>query len=270
MELPFALDQATTLTGADGNYKIELSDRWQLWGPSGGYLSAIALRAAGDISALERPVSFYCHFLKSPKFAEVTVNASFERAGKRAESISVTMEQDGETVLTALVRTASESSGHTHDVTSMPTDIPPSDAEPFRYTGPGSEHYTYWDHFERRPVVTISSTTSREPLSREWIRSLPTAKFEDPFIDAARPLMMLDTLGYLAARQKYPDASLVAPNLDTSAWFHDISAQTDWLLLEHTNPVSNDGVMFVSGNVWSEDGKLVASGSAQLLQLERG
>lgn len=264
------LDQATALTGSDGTYEIELSDRWQLWGPSGGYLSAIALRAAGDISALERPAAFYCHFLKSPKFEHATVTASFVRSGKRAESIAVSIEQAGETVLTALVRTVGETSGHNHDVSARPTDKRPDETEPFRYTGPGSERFTYWDHFERRPARPVSNTTSREPVSHEWVRSTPTARFDDPFIDAARPLMMLDTFGYLAARQKYTEHTLFAPNLDTSAWFHDIAAQTDWLFLEHTNPVSRDGVMFVDGNVWSEDGKLVASGSAQLLQIERG
>ncbi|MGB0871665.1 MAG: thioesterase family protein [Solirubrobacterales bacterium] len=264
-----SLDAATSLAGDDGNFEIELSDRWQLWGPSGGYLSAIALRAAGELSELSRPVSFYCHFLKSPKFASAQVTAAFERAGKRSESISVQIMQGGEIVLTALVRTSGDTTGHSHDVTSLPTDKMPDDVEPFRFSGPGSEMFTFWDHVERRPVLKISNSTSRDPICREWFRFHPTAKFKDPFLDAARPLMMLDTFGYRAARQKYPDHTLFAPNLDTSAWFHDIEAQTDWMLIEHTNPVARDGVMFVDGRVWSESGKLVAGGSAQLLQLER-
>lgn len=264
---PVPLDQATALEGADGFYEINLDDRWQLWGPSGGYLSAIALRAAGAISQLPKPSAFYCHFLKSPRFDAVEVKASFERAGRRAESISVSIEQDGDQVLTALIRTTADGSGHTHDLSEMPPAQAPNELEPFRYSGPRSELFTYWNNFERRPAITVSGRTSRDPVSREWVRSIPKARFDDPFIDAARPLLMLDTFGYLAARQKYTDNDLVAPNLDTSVWFHDIGAQTDWLLLEHTNPVSKDGVMFVSGNVWSEDGKLVSSGSAQLLQL---
>ncbi|MGB0889873.1 MAG: thioesterase family protein, partial [Solirubrobacterales bacterium] len=172
-------------------------------------------------------------------------------------------------VLTALVRTSGDTTGHSHDVTSLPTDKMPDDVEPFRFSGPGSEMFTFWDHVERRPVLKISNSTSRDPICREWFRFHPTAKFKDPFLDAARPLMMLDTFGYRAARQKYPDHTLFAPNLDTSAWFHDIEAQTDWMLIEHTNPVARDGVMFVDGRVWSESGKLVAGGSAQLLQLER-
>lgn len=266
---PIDLDVATALRGEDGSFEIELSDRWQLWGPSGGYLSAIALRAAGEITELTRPVSYYCHFLKSPRFDVVQVEATFERPGKRAESIAVTISQDGEPMLKALVRTAAQSTGFTHDDVQIPTTTLPEEIEPYRYTGPGSDDYTYWNNFERRPVLPVARNDSQRPISREWVRSLPTARFEDPFLDAARPLMMLDTFGYLAARQKYTDGPLFAPNLDTSAWFHDIGAQTDWLLIEHANPIARDGVMFVDGKVWSEDGVLVASGCAHLMQLNR-
>lgn len=265
---PVDLASATQLSGSDGNFQIELSDRWRLWGPSGGYMSAIALRAAGEISNLTRPVSYYCHFLKSPAFDEVQVEAVFERAGRLSESISITFSQNGEPVLKALVRTAADSTGHTHDDAQIPTSTLPDEIEPFRYSGPGSDEFTYWNQFERRPVLPIARKESLRPISREWVRSLPIASFDDPFLDAARPLMMLDTFGYLAARQKYTDGPLFAPNLDTSAWFHDIGAQTDWLLIEHANPIARDGVMFVDGKVWSEDGVLVASGSAHLLQIK--
>lgn len=260
------LKSATELSGAGGSYAIDLSDRWRLWGPSSGYLSAIALRAAGEISRLAHPVSFYCHFLKSPQFDTVEVIAEIERAGRRSESISVTMRQDGQPVMKALVRTASESTGHSHHIASIPTTDRPDELKPFRYGGPRSSEYTYWDHFERRlPQLTMDSDAAKPRV--EWIRSTPIASFENPFIDAARPLMMLDTFGYLGALENYADGPLLAPNLDTSAWFHDISAQTDWLLIEHANPVARDGILFVDGNVWSEDGVLVASGSAQLVQL---
>jgi len=39
------LDHDTTPSGADGRYTIVLSGDWRIWGPNGGYLAAIALRA---------------------------------------------------------------------------------------------------------------------------------------------------------------------------------------------------------------------------------
>ena len=43
----------------------------EIWGPSGGYLAALALRAAGLCAEIPRPASYYCHFLASPEFDEV-------------------------------------------------------------------------------------------------------------------------------------------------------------------------------------------------------
>ncbi len=36
----------TRVEGEKGRYKATLSRAWELWGPSGGYVAAIALRAA--------------------------------------------------------------------------------------------------------------------------------------------------------------------------------------------------------------------------------
>ena len=48
-----------------GRYHARLSKDWEIWGPNGGYLAAIALRAAGVLAQIRQPASFYCHFLSS-------------------------------------------------------------------------------------------------------------------------------------------------------------------------------------------------------------
>ncbi len=60
------LEQATRVEGDAGRYHARLSDEWEIWGPNGGYLAAIALRAAGELAEIRQPASFYCHFLSSP------------------------------------------------------------------------------------------------------------------------------------------------------------------------------------------------------------
>ena len=44
---------------------------WEIWGPCGGYVAAIALRAAGAESPFARPASFFCHYLSVADFAPV-------------------------------------------------------------------------------------------------------------------------------------------------------------------------------------------------------
>lgn len=264
---PIDLDVATALTGGDGTFEIELTDDWQLWGPSGGYLSAIALRAAGEVAALDRPASYYCHFVRPPKFGGVQVSAQLVRPGRRAESIRVEILQDGKLMLFALVRTTATTGGFDHQFGDAPDAPPPADLPEFRWDGDGADAYTYWNNFERRAISGPWGRADDPPVQREWVRSIPVGRYENPFIDAARPLMALDTYGYIAANRKYFDERFISPNLDTSAWFHDIDAQSEWLMIDHSSPVARHGLIGVDGRVWSENGTLVASGAAQLIQL---
>ena len=57
-----------------GRYSATLSPEWAVWGPSGGYVAAIALRAAMAHSRLARPASFHCHFLALGEFGPVELS----------------------------------------------------------------------------------------------------------------------------------------------------------------------------------------------------
>lgn len=96
------LGDATRIEGADGHYTATLSDQWEIWGPNGGYLAAICLRAAGEVAKIGRPCSFYCHFLSSPAFGPVELEVAALKHGRRAESLSVSMTQEGE-IMRAIV-----------------------------------------------------------------------------------------------------------------------------------------------------------------------
>ena len=105
---------------------------------------------------------------------------------------------------------------------------------------------------------------------REWVRFEPVLRFDDPFVDAARPLILLDTFGWPAVWMKHRGAGFVAPNLDTAVWFHRSRSESEWLLIDHESPVAADGLIGVNGRVWDTDGSLVASGGAQLYSIPRG
>ena len=65
-----AAGAASRLTLADGS-EATLSADWEIWGPCGGYVAALALRAAGAESPFARPASFFCHYLSVAAFAPV-------------------------------------------------------------------------------------------------------------------------------------------------------------------------------------------------------
>jgi acyl-CoA thioesterase II len=263
------LDRATELEGDGERYSVRLSEAWEIWGPSGGYLAALALRAAGRCAEIPRPASFYCHFLRSPEFDEVELAVELLKRGRRSESLSVTMAQGGSPVLFALVRTAAEAPGYEHQIPSAPQVTPPEASKPYERTRDGKPIFKFWDNVSCRRPDRGPADDEDSPSIREWVRFEPTPCFEDPFVDAARPLILLDTFGWPAVYQRYRGVDYVAPNLDTSVWFHRLARTSEWLLVDHECPAAGDGLLGVSGRVWDEDGCLLASGGAQLCCIPR-
>lgn len=267
-----SLDLATRLEGEKGRYAAVLSEQWEIWGPSGGYLAAIALRAVGDVAQIAQPRSFYCHFLSSPAFGPVQIEVAPLKRGRRAESFSVTMAQDGKAVLHALVKTTADAPGYSHQHPHVPSVPPPEDLEVYEHTGtPDGRRFRFWENVERRPVAPGEMGEHHgelAPVLREWTRFRPLACFEDPFLDAARSLILLDTFGFPAAYQRYRSWEYLAPNLDTSLWLHCFNPKSEWLLVDHECTVAAHGLMAVSGRVWDIEGALLATGAAQLCCIE--
>ncbi|MCE7883273.1 MAG: hypothetical protein DYH08_05305 [Actinobacteria bacterium ATB1] len=66
----------TRLTGSSGRYTAEISRDWEIWGPYGGYMAALLLRAAGMHSSFDRPGTLSVHFLGSATFETATIEAT--------------------------------------------------------------------------------------------------------------------------------------------------------------------------------------------------
>ncbi len=263
------LDEATRVSSGKGDrLTAALSAAWEIWGPNGGYLAAVALRAAAVHAQIRQPASLYCHFLSSPAFDVVDLDVTVLRAGRRSESLAVHMSQGGKPVLHAMVRTAADGPGHEHQFALAP-DVPrPDELKTLdELIGTQARHFPFWDNVERCPVPQELPEPGGDPVVRDWARFRPTPCFDDPFLDAARSLILLDTYGYPASWQKYRDDQIGAPNLDTAAWFHRASPGCEWLLIEEECATADRGLLGVGGRVWDTDGRLLASGGAQLVCL---
>ncbi|HEY2056157.1 MAG TPA: thioesterase family protein [Solirubrobacterales bacterium] len=256
-----ALDAATAPVGADGRFRAELSRDWEIWGPNGGYVASLALRAAGEVAAIGRPASISCQFLRAPDFAPVEIEATVLHGGRRSEAIAVRIVQGGRLVSHAIVRTAAVAPGYELAHLRAPAVPGPGELRTV-----GDAPYPFWANVERRPVPHAGE----EATLREWTRFRPVPTFEDPFVDAARALILLDTYGWPAAYGEVGEGGdFVAPSLDINAWFHRPAAGAEWLLIDETCTVGADGLLAAQGHVWDEAGRLIASGGAQLCCLPR-
>lgn len=266
----FAVD--TRVAGDSGRYRAQISEDWKIWGPNGGYLAAIALRAVGREAAIPRPTSFAGHFVSVARFDEVELEVTPIRVGRRAESFRVSMTQGGKPVLEALVRTASEGPGLEHDITKMPQVPGPEGLKSAQQIAeergfPKRGGFPFWQNLESRILDPdqFGKNVATPPLHREWYRFRPRPTFNDPWTDAARALVLIDTLSWPAAAKPHkPDPPFTAPNLDVTAWFHTSASDEEWLLADSWSPVASRGLMGTLANVWSASGKLVATGGAQL------
>jgi len=260
------LQRDTEIEGAKGRYRATLSEDWAVWGPNGGYLAAIALRAAAAESRLPRPATFAAHYLAVAKFAPVDLEVTALRRGKRAESFQVLMSQEGAAIVAALVWTTEERPGLDHDFTITPEVPPPKGLRNTDELRGEPPLYRFWNNLEQRPLSWDSNDppAPTDPEFRSWFRYRPRACFADPFVDAARALILIDTLIWPAAWRHHLPQEYYAPSLDVVAWFHRPAIESEWLFADARAPLGRDGLIAGRADIWSATGELVASGGSQL------
>jgi acyl-CoA thioesterase II len=262
------LELDTRVYGESGSYKAFVSPAWEIWGPNGGYMASIALRAAAAESHLKQPVSIYCQFLRPARFDWLDAQVSVVQRGRRSESIRVSLAQAGKPVLEALVRTALPGEGLEHEsggpLLAAPETLPRAD-DLRRADAPS---FPFWKNIEARvlqPERFAQTPAPQPPHWLEWYRFRPNAIYDDPVVDAARALVLIDTLGWPAAWLQHPDTTLRGPNLDVAAFFHAPTQDSAWLLCEQHSPVAARGMIGTSARIYGRDGRLLASGGAQLM-----
>jgi acyl-CoA thioesterase-2 len=99
------------------------------------------------------------------------------------------------------------------------------------------------------------------------MRFRPTATFADPWVDAARSVIVVDVVSWPSAHgpHAWQQPPYIAPTLDLNVAFHRPTHDAEWLLVEGTAPVSTGGLFGWTGRVWTQDGRLHASGGGQCL-----
>ena len=258
----------------DGRYRARLSKDWEIWGPMGGYIAGVALRAIGAASSFPRPASFSCHYLSVGAFDDVEVVVTPLRASRVAGSYRAEVTQGDRRLLEATVWSiADEVPGLEHDE-AAPPDVPGPQGlkrieeyfadEP---DNPGPP-FPFWNNFESRPLDFRKEWPPPGPLParvQEWLRFLE-GDFSDPWADACRALVVIDVQSWPAASRPHAHLQhgLYAPSLDLYVALHRRPVG-DWLLMDGRSPAGDGGLLGWTGQLWDENRTLIASGGGQLL-----
>jgi acyl-CoA thioesterase-2 len=263
--------------GPPRRYAGRLSADWAIWGPNGGYVASLALRAAGLATGRARPASIVAHLLGVAAFDAVDLDVTVLRSSRFATSARVSLTQGGRPILEALVWGVDPGGvALAHDMAAGPdvlqpgglptrderiAGIPPDQRPPDMPFFRNVDQRALGWHDEWPPAGP------EEPHGLWWFRFRPTPRFADPWVDACRSLIPVDTMGWPAASLAHAHVDppqAIAVTVDLSVRFHR-PADDEWLLVEAVSPVGADGLVAATGRVWDRAGTLVASGGQTML-----
>ncbi|KJS26991.1 MAG: hypothetical protein VR75_04710 [Hyphomonadaceae bacterium BRH_c29] len=275
MERQDDFEQATRMDRqGDHLWTTHLRPDWGLWSPAGGYITALALRAVGEATAFARPASMTCHFLRMGAYAPAEIRVESVKAGRRSELLKADLVQDGKTLLTCHVWAVPDTApGLAHDDTQE--DLPaPLSVPTIETQYPDQPVHPFFQRFEQRPIrgMPRAGDVARAAELTGFYRFSPNVKASDPFVDAGRVLILLDTFGWLAQYPAHPEdepSPWIAPNIDYHYRFHRLTQHADWLHMRVKAPIALDGLMSTDGEIRDEAGHLLATGSSQLMCLPR-
>lgn len=250
-------DAATAVTRvADDEFATTVSPDWFVFtGPNGGYLASLLLRALsmrlGDPERMAR--SLTVHYLRPPSSGPAVVRTSLVRAGRSLATVTGTLEQEGVPVALAVAAfSLPRPSLSFHDVP-MPAVPGVSVAE--RPVVPVKMLPSIARRFEYRPVTpqVLYGGAARAEIGT-WLRLVEPRPLDPVLLatvaDAAPPAVF-----YKAA------APVVATTIDLTVHFRasvESPPGDGWCLGVFRSSSGVDGFVEEDGEMWSEDGVLLA------------
>ena len=261
------LQRDTELAGSGGTLTGHIGKDWCVWSPQGGYLMAIAMRAAGRSTSFKTPLALSCQFLSVPKVGPIEVGIVSLRRTRGAECVRISMRQEERAILEAVVWAGEAAEGYAHCDPGMP-DVPAFEA--LTATAPvesGGAVHTLWGNIEQRPCGPLhwERRSPSEPRQRDWMRLRSYEPSGDAFVEAGRYALFLDTFTWPAAAHAHVgDPRFITPTLMFAIDFH---ARTDstWILSDAYSPIAGGGRVSILNRLWSPARELIATASGTML-----
>jgi acyl-CoA thioesterase len=247
------LDEDTELV-PDGarSWKGEISDRWSVVGPNGGYLAAFITRALMEAAPFPDPLVLNVHFVARANPGPARVEVDVVREGRSHATLAVRLWQ-GEVVAAGLATFGvRREEGRELCAAIMPSIAPPDECA--LASGPALlPGVTIRDRFEvRLPPDSdpdYGGVGDGSPVSGSWRRMLDR-EVDDLavplFMDAAPPSVWAAT-----------GRGAGAPTVELTVHWRS-RPHTRWHLNWFSTSSLRGGYFVEDGQLWGEDGQLVA------------
>jgi acyl-CoA thioesterase len=258
-------DASRMTPDGEGRWCGEIAPGWDILGNAdGGYLLAMAARAAASSVARTDPVTVTAHYLSPGRPGPVSVVTTSLKEGRRFSTVGATMSAAGTPVLTML-GSFGELVGvepSLERVEAAPPDLPvPEQCVPIEPTDSFPPPFVGRVELRLHPDFGDLSRVPGTPQVAGWFR--------------LRDGEPIDTLALLVAVDAFPPTVFFAnlplawvPTIELTAHIRARPA-AGWLACSFTTRFITGGFLEEDGEVWDETGRLVAQ-SRQLALVPRG
>ncbi len=256
----FERDTAVTPIG-DGVYEAFIHRSWWIdAGPNGGFLAAITLRAAlAELGDDERtPRSLTLHYLRPPTAAKVAIHVAIERTGRRFSTATMRMMQGEKLCVLGVLACGTPRGGLELAHREAPQAPPSSDV---RTISVRPEHPPLRAHFERRPVFGGEPWEGLPHAEAGgWIRLVdPPGVIDAPLLAAYCDVWPPALLAWAHRDGPVAGVSTVDLTIHFRCDPRSLPFGADaFVLIRLVTQTVRDGCLVEDGEVWSEDGVLLA------------
>jgi len=239
----------------------------------GGHVIGQALVAASRTVADRRAHSLHAYFLRpGDPVVPIIYDVDCTRDGGSFSTRHVTARQHGRPIYTMSVSFMVTEDGFDHQIAMPdvpgPDDLPPEAerraALAEHIPEPARKRFLSERSMEIRPI-DAPLPPKHEPtpaIRRYWVRTrkpLPADFTEHDCILAYASDMTLAETALAPLGQTWYSDELLSASLDHSMWFHRAFRADEWLLFDQSAPSAMGGRGLNFGNIFTEDGRLVAS-----------
>ena len=251
----FDTDTAVERASAD-LYSAHIDPKWWvIRGPNGGYVAAILQRAMTDaVGDDSRPArSLTVHFIVPPDAGAIEVHTTVERQGRSLTSTSARLVQGDRLIATAVGAFSAGREAVEYSEAEMP-DVPPPTDVPSRVIEGAPAHAQMFDW---RPAIgAVPFEKGDAAITGGWFR-LREPQVADPVVLTSYADGWFPALFF---RTREP---IGVPTVDFTVHFRTglplpDAHPEDYYLVVFRAPLSHDGFVVEDGEIWSEDGQLVA------------
>jgi hypothetical protein len=252
-----AFDLATAVRGGPERWTGEVDPGWTVADrPNGGYLLAMATRAALEAVEQPHPLAVSAHFLSPPALAPAELEVRRLRTGRNLSAARVTMVQEGTARLEALVTAGriDPDAAPGWQRADGPTGLAPvEDCVPGQSDLPSGIRVNLLDHLDIRVDPATVGWFAGRPAGRLEIRGW--VRFHDG--RAVDPLALLQVVDAMPPTSFELGLASWAPTVELTVYLRGIPAP-GWLACVLRGQLWRDGWFDEEAEVWDASGRLVA------------